>query len=75
MRELKVGDKILIENWFNGKRVVTITRVTKTKAVAHIVRNDNTSYDYSFDKVVGVNNEVKPKPRIDFDTTKRTLIS
>lgn len=69
---IEVGDNVLIESWYR-KHIVTITRVTKTKAVAHVVRKDNTSYDYTFNRIA-TDNIVHPKPRIDYDTTKRTLI-
>lgn len=71
---LEIGDKILIENWMS-KRIVTITRVTKTKAVAHVVRKDGSSYDYTFNRNCH-HGYVEPKPRIDsFDMTKRILIN
>jgi len=71
---LEIGDKILIENWMS-KRIVTITRVTKTKAVAHVVRKDGSSYDYTFNRNCP-NGHIEPKPRIDgFDITKRILIN
>lgn len=69
---IEVGDKVLIESWY-GKHIVTITRVTKTKAVAHVVCKDKTSYDYTFNRIA-TDNIVHPKPCIDYDTTKRTLI-
>lgn len=69
---IEVGDKVLIKNWM-GKKVVTITRVTKTKAVAQIKRADGTSYNYNFNRYA-IDNRVCPKPYIDFDTTTRTLI-
>ena len=72
-RLLEVGDKVLIENAFL-RRVVTITRVTKTKAVAKVNRKDGTSFDYTFQREA-YKNHVWPKPCIDFDTTKRTLLT
>ena len=69
---LEVGDKILIENWMM-KRIVTITRVTKTMAVANVKRKDGTTYDYKFNRECYDGNVV-PKPYIQFDTTKRTLL-
>lgn len=72
-RLLEVGDRVLIENTFL-RRVVTITRVTKTKAVAKVNRKDGTSFDYSFQREVN-GDWVRPKPYIDFDATKRTLLT
>lgn len=72
-RLLEVGDKILIENWMN-KYILTITRVTKTKAVAKVIRKDGSSYEYTFKREVN-NGWVSPKPHINFDATKRTLIT
>lgn len=69
---LEVGDKILIENWYR-RTAVTITRVTKTMAIAHIARKDGTTYDYRFKRECKGGN-IHPIPRIDFDTTKRTLL-
>ena len=70
---IEVGDKVLIKNCY-GKHIVTITRVTKTKAVAHVVRNDKSSYDWTFQRQADDDGRVRPKPRIEFDTTERTLI-
>ena len=72
-RLLEVGDRVLIENTFL-RRVVTITRVTKTKAVAKVNRKDGTSFDYTFQRETN-GNWVYPKPYINFDTTKRTLLT
>ncbi len=68
---LEVGDRILIQNWYR-RFVVTITRVTKTMAVANVKHKDGTSYNYKFNR--NCQGGIIPKPRIDFDTTKRTLL-
>lgn len=72
-RTLEVGDRVRIENWMHTI-VVTITRVTKTKAVAKVVRKDGTSYEYVFKREMWDDTHVKPWGDIPFDSTSRTLV-
>lgn len=62
---LEVGDKVLIESPY-GKHVVTITRVTKTKAIA-----GGTAFKRKISPIFGIE---RWSP-IRFDMCKRTLVS
>lgn len=68
---LEVGDKVRIKNWILDK-IVTITKVTKTKAIAEIKRSDGSKYSYSFKREC-YDGHVNPFSPINFDTTTREL--
>lgn len=69
---LEVGDRIRVKTWFSNS-IVTITRVTKTKAIADIKRKDGTKYTYGFKRECS-DGHVRPFSYIPFDTTERTLL-
>ena len=76
-REFKVGDKIIITNWY-GTRTIQVTRVTKLHAVCEVKRADGTSYVNKFKKEYLVNGNyynVTPVPKIGFGINKYKVIS
>ena len=56
---LQVGDKIRISTWL-GSYIVKITRVTKTKAIADVVRKDGSRYTCEFKRKSGIISSASP---------------
>lgn len=76
-REFKVGDKIVIMNWY-GTHTIQVTKVTKLHAVCEVKRADGTGYVQKFKKEYIVDGNyygVTLVPRINFDTNKYKVIS
>jgi hypothetical protein len=69
---IEIGDKIKITTWY-GKTIVRITRVTKTKAIAEIKRNDGSRYSYNFKR--DCSHGIEPFGYIPFDTTTREFVN
>ena len=70
---LQVGDKIRITTWL-GSYIVKITRVTKTKAIADVVRKDGSRYTCEFKRKYYNADYINPWHREMYDMTKRELI-
>lgn len=72
-RLLEVYDEILIEDHTHIS-VVTITKVTKTKAMALVIKKGGASYEYTFKREI-IDGLVLFEPHAASDTTKLRLLT